>query len=115
MILAGADFVNVHSAFGETDNFRVQFLLGFMPGHELLHCGGHYFFHRPSVLIRDLSQQSHRPLREGIHWPAADCEGCDVLRRFRDRFHAVRFALLFARTQETSAEQLCDQDVTWIC
>jgi hypothetical protein len=106
--LCGAEFINVHSAFRETDNFRFQFLLSFAPGHEFLHCGGHYFFDRPAILIRDLSQQSHRPLREGIHRPAAYCEGCDVFRRFRDRFHAVRFALLSAGAQETSAEQLCD-------
>ena len=112
MIFARSDFVEVHSGFRETDNFRFQFLLGFAPGHEFLHCGGHYFFDGPSILIRDLSQQSHRPLRESIHWPAANCEGCDVLRRFRDRCHVVRFALLFARAQETSVEQLCDQNKT---
>ena len=115
MIFTRTNFVAVHSVFRETDNFRFQFLLGFAPGHEFLHCGGHYLFDRPSILIRDLSQQSHRPLRQGIDWPAADCEGCDVLRRFRDRFHAVRFALLSARAQETSAKQLCDYDVTEIC
>ena len=106
-IFTGANFVGVHSAFRETDNFRFQFLLGFARGYKFLHCGRHYFFNRPSILICDLSQQSHGSWREGIHWPAAYCEGCDVLRRFRDRFHAVRFALLFARAQETSAEQLC--------
>jgi hypothetical protein len=66
MIFARADFVGVHSAFWETDNFRFQFLLSFAPGHEFLHCDNHYFFDRPSILIRDLSQQSHRPLREGL-------------------------------------------------
>jgi hypothetical protein len=53
-------------------------------------------------------------LREGIHWPAAYCEWCDVLRPFRDRFHTMRFALFSAHAQETSAQQLCDQNVTYL-
>jgi hypothetical protein len=53
---------NEHLGFRKSNDLRLQFLLRFPPDHEFLHCGSHYFFNGPAILIRDLSQQSHRPL-----------------------------------------------------
>jgi hypothetical protein len=54
MNITRTNFVGVHLLW-ESDNLRFEFLLGSSCGNEFLHCGGHYFFERPSILIRDLS------------------------------------------------------------
>jgi hypothetical protein len=51
---------NMRLAFRKSDNLRFQLLLCFALDHEFLDRCGHYFFDGRTILIRDLSQQSHR-------------------------------------------------------
>ena len=62
MTFAETGLRNLHLTFRKSNNLCFEFLLRFAPDHKFLHCRGHYFFDGPAILIRDLSQQPHRPL-----------------------------------------------------